>query len=235
MTDHHHNPIDLEDVAQPPRASTALAPIADAIARASVTLDRIAADLEAVGTQLGGLEEPHQTEGQRATLLAKAAAWDAMHEALTRNAHGESHASAADVCAVGFAQQEALATHGHHGDVYEPDGPNAVRRVGLDGQRRSLVHMVRHSPTGLNWGYGGSGPADLARSLLLDALGHHDDVADPDGVKDAVEGLYQQFCDDVVAALPKRGWRVEVARVRAWAAAQVPELADTIVAAGRSR
>jgi hypothetical protein len=136
---------------------------------------------------------------------------------------------------VGFAQQEALATHGHHGDVYEPDGPNAVRRVGPDGQRRSLVHMVRHSPTGLNWGYGGSGPADLARSLLLDALGHHDDVADPDGVKDAVEGLYQQFCDDAVAALPKRGWRLEVARVRAWAAAQVPELADTIVVAGRSR
>lgn len=34
-----------------------------------------------------------------------------------------------------------------------------------------LRHVVRHSPSGLSWGYGGSGPADLARSLLLDALG----------------------------------------------------------------
>lgn len=33
-----------------------------------------------------------------------------------------------------------------------------------------LVHVVRHSPSGLAWGYSGSGPADLARSLLIDAL-----------------------------------------------------------------
>jgi hypothetical protein len=34
-----------------------------------------------------------------------------------------------------------------------------------------LPHVTRHSPTGLNWGYGGSGPADCARSILLHALG----------------------------------------------------------------
>ncbi len=34
-----------------------------------------------------------------------------------------------------------------------------------------LPHVVRHSPDGLSWGYAGSGPADLARSLLLHALG----------------------------------------------------------------
>lgn len=33
-----------------------------------------------------------------------------------------------------------------------------------------LRHVVRHSPNGFGWGYGGSGPADLARSLLLAAL-----------------------------------------------------------------
>jgi hypothetical protein len=38
----------------------------------------------------------------------KARAWDAIDEALTRNARGESHASAADVCAVGFSLQERL-------------------------------------------------------------------------------------------------------------------------------
>ncbi|MGH3673143.1 MAG: DUF6166 domain-containing protein [Pseudonocardiaceae bacterium] len=35
----------------------------------------------------------------------------------------------------------------------------------------ALHHVVWHSPTGLNWGYQGSGPADLARSLLIAALG----------------------------------------------------------------
>jgi len=34
-----------------------------------------------------------------------------------------------------------------------------------------LAHVVRHSPSGFAWGYSGSGPADLARSLLIDALG----------------------------------------------------------------
>lgn len=34
-----------------------------------------------------------------------------------------------------------------------------------------LRHHVRHSPTGFGHGYAGSGPADLARSLLIDALG----------------------------------------------------------------
>jgi hypothetical protein len=38
-------------------------------------------------------------------------------------------------------------------------------RVGL------LAHHVKHSPTGFSWGYAGSGPSELARCLLIDALG----------------------------------------------------------------
>lgn len=48
----------------------------------------------------------------------------------------------------------------------------AVVLVEVDGEVTGpLRHVVRHSPTGLSWGYAGSGPADLARSLLVDALG----------------------------------------------------------------
>ena len=36
---------------------------------------------------------------------------------------------------------------------------------------RPLPHVVRHSPDGFEWGYGGSGPADLALSLLTHAVG----------------------------------------------------------------
>ncbi len=35
----------------------------------------------------------------------------------------------------------------------------------------TLRHVERHSPDGYNWGYGGSGPSDCARSLLIAALG----------------------------------------------------------------
>ena len=35
---------------------------------------------------------------------------------------------------------------------------------------RPLRHVIFHSPTGFSWGYGGSGPADLALSILGDHL-----------------------------------------------------------------
>jgi hypothetical protein len=41
-----------------------------------------------------------------------------------------------------------------------------------DGEQIGVVnHVAKHSPTGLSWGYGGSGAADCARSLLIAALG----------------------------------------------------------------
>ncbi len=60
--------------------------------------------------------------------------------------------------------------------VYHGSGGGAGGRPILietpDGRQIGAVrHVVRHSPTGLSWGYGGSGPADTARSLLIAALG----------------------------------------------------------------
>lgn len=46
-----------------------------------------------------------------------------------------------------------------------------------------LPHIVRHSPTGMNWGYGGSGAADTALSILTDFLGDQDQA----------ERFYQDF------------------------------------------
>jgi len=43
--------------------------------------------------------------------------------------------------------------------------------VVVDGDASPLPHRVKHSPTGMSWGYHGSGAADLARSLLIHALG----------------------------------------------------------------
>lgn len=56
---------------------------------------------------------------------------------------------------------------------YGNDNPAGGRLVTVirDGVESPLRHVVRHSPTGYTWGYAGSGPADLALSLLVDALG----------------------------------------------------------------
>ncbi len=79
-----------------------------------------------------------------------------------------------------------------------------------------LPHHVMHSPTGMTWGYDGAGPADLARSLLIHALG---DAARCDGCNDGwavPAATYQQFKTDVVAQLPESRWTLSRAEVLAW-------------------
>ena len=71
--------------------------------------------------------------------------------------------------------------------------------------RASVPHAPQHSPTGIEWGYGGSGPADLARSVLL-AL-----VDAP-----TADTLYQRFKHEVVAAVPESSGVLLAADVRAW-------------------
>jgi hypothetical protein len=47
----------------------------------------------------------------------------------------------------------------------DADGNATVIVVNDDGRRRPLSHFARHSPSGFEWGFAGSGPADLARSI----------------------------------------------------------------------
>jgi len=53
-----------------------------------------------------------------------------------------------------------------------------------------------HSPDGFEWGYGGSGPAQLALALLADHLQNHLRAL----------ALYQDFKWKVVAGLPRDEW-----------------------------
>lgn len=72
----------------------------------------------------------------------------------------------------------------------------------------ALSRRVRnHSPDGFNWGYTGSGPAQLALALLLD-------VDDRPGV--AVR-LYQAFKAQVVAGWGDE-WEITADAVREWLA-----------------
>lgn len=80
--------------------------------------------------------------------------------------------------------------------------------ITVDGE--ALRHIVRHSPTGLEWGYGGSGPADTALSLLTHHFGH----------QGRAERHYQQFKVDIVAGLPRDGWTLTSEQIEDWMHAQ---------------
>jgi Family of unknown function (DUF6166) len=73
--------------------------------------------------------------------------------------------------------------------------------IGKDGDAHGLeprFDLRNHSPTGFEWGYGGSGPAQLALALLADATGS-DDIA---------MRFHQQFKLAVVGRLAKAKWRL---------------------------
>ena len=59
------------------------------------------------------------------------------------------------------------------------------------------LDLYNHSPTGFEWGYCGSGPAQLALAILADHLSNNREALD----------VYQRFKWAVIAELPrKQGW-----------------------------
>lgn len=75
------------------------------------------------------------------------------------------------------------------------DGDVETREVHINGKllrpdRSQKIH--NHSPDGFNWGYSGSGPAQLALAILLDQL--NDETA--------AQKYYQQFKFRIVSSWP---------------------------------
>jgi len=71
-------------------------------------------------------------------------------------------------------------------------GQAKTGKVWLDGKLLSpdkSQKVINHSPTGFNWGYGGSGPAQLALAVILEITGKTYD--------------YQKFKWEVIAKLPQ--------------------------------
>ena len=65
--------------------------------------------------------------------------------------------------------------------------------VTVDGRPLNLrLDLYNHSPTGFEWGYCGSGPAQLALAILADHLGDDQEVLE----------FYQRFKWAIVASLP---------------------------------
>ena len=69
---------------------------------------------------------------------------------------------------------------------------------------------VHYAPTGFDWGFGGSGPADLALNVLALFLPLAADVTgvalrDGSSVSEATWALHQEFKYDLIATLPRAG------------------------------
>lgn len=67
-----------------------------------------------------------------------------------------------------------------------------------------LPHIVRHSPDGFQWGYGGSGPADAALSILHDCVGEKD-----------ANNFYQEFKWDFIAGAGNK-LKIKEEDIKSW-------------------
>ncbi len=72
---------------------------------------------------------------------------------------------------------------------------------------------VRHSPTGFEWGYDGSGPSELARAIL-DLVGRETLFTRLDELRRP--GCYRKFKHDVVARQPREGFELPFIDVMEW-------------------
>jgi hypothetical protein len=71
--------------------------------------------------------------------------------------------------------------------------------------KRSL-EVSNHSPTGFSWGYGGSGPSQLALAILLRYISEREAVL-----------LYHDFKWKFIATLPQTDFETEI-DIREWIA-----------------
>lgn len=93
-----------------------------------------------------------------------------------------------------------------------------------DGRTQTNVpHLiVQHSPTGFEWGYGGSGPADLALNIchavmryLADEL-RVGEVFDDRRPHPATVQMYQDFKSQFLVPMDREGGHLEYQAVRRW-------------------
>lgn len=80
-----------------------------------------------------------------------------------------------------------------------------VKIIGQDLSPLQSQKIHNHSPDGFNWGYGGSGPAQLALAILLKFE-----------TEEMAKRHYQKFKWDIIANLPRKDFVISVNLVKEW-------------------
>ena len=105
-------------------------------------------------------------------------------------------------------------THFHgirRGDGIHLYKSNDEYQIEISPDRSQKVY--NHSPDGFEWGYGGSGPSQLALAIMLEVT---------DDEQKALS-LYHDFKFDVIAGLADAEWTLPVKQIERWIAAQQEE------------
>jgi len=89
-------------------------------------------------------------------------------------------------------------------DSTAPVGQECTVRV--DGEPLDTRYdLLSASPSGFEWGYGGSGPAQLSIALLAHAYD-----------EEFAANHYQSFKREIVSELPENGWTLNFTDLDAW-------------------
>ena len=93
----------------------------------------------------------------------------------------------------------------YRGYRYQEAGSLVVTKDGETLSPKPSQKVFNHSPDGFQWGYSGSGPAQLALALLLDVTGdEHSAVL-----------LHQNFKADFVAGWREK-WEITTEQIEEW-------------------
>ena len=126
------------------------------------------------------------------------------------------------------------------GDVVLERVPDFEGGLDLAGNLKHKVRtnvpwsVVEHSPTGLRWGYGGSGPADLALNILnlFEPPGSDGQGSvkcfDGEASRTAYE-LHKDFKARFLAGMPWEGGRILGTEIRAWISERVVRAGGIVV------
>ena len=92
---------------------------------------------------------------------------------------------------------------------FEPRFFDLILTRSPDGSAEANVphKIVRHSPTGFEWGYGGSGPSELALNALAAMVGEE---------RATRNDLYQFFKEEFLACMPFQGGTIKAESVMNW-------------------
>ncbi|MFC7114026.1 DUF6166 domain-containing protein [Natronoarchaeum sp. GCM10025703] len=102
------------------------------------------------------------------------------------------------------APQRASTVYQGLRDSTAPVGQECTVRV--DGEPLDTRYdLLSASPSGFEWGYGGSGPAQLSIALLAHAYDEEFAV-----------DHYQSFKREIVSELPENGWTLNFTDLDAW-------------------
>ena len=97
----------------------------------------------------------------------------------------------------------------YKGGRFQPSGQVHVFQDDNYLQLAPSLRVWNHSPTGFEWGYGGSGPAQLALALLMCETNHDEAVY-----------RHQAFKWEVVAMFAKDTWHLTSDDIQLWLAVQ---------------